>query len=143
MTNKLSKLVTAILIFYFILSGVLAQIDLELKLFKIDLAAVSDDGLIAFGIIYASTFIGVGIAMAVLWKISRTTQYSLVLACSIISMFLVFRILGVIQLGYFSPLQIKFLCIEILELAIIFLLLSKVSPVNKQKLKSLQRKRFV
>ena len=120
--NKFTNIVTSILILYFILSGLSALADLEAKLMRIGLEAINDDGRVAFGLIYASLFVGIGLSMIALWYLSKTTVYSLVVAGMVIASFIMFRFFGAISVGELSALQIQFIFIEIIELSIIMYL---------------------
>jgi len=129
--HRFSNLVTTLLIFYFLVSGVLAIVDLDAKLLRIGLSALSNDGRIAFALIYTSMFVSIGITMAALWYLSGSETYSLLLAGIVVTCFVSFRIIGAIIVGELSTLQIQFIVTELLEIGIIAWLL--VSHKNSFK----------
>ena len=125
------KVYIGIMSIYFIVSGVNALLDVDAKLARIGLSAIDFDGKIAFILIYCSLMIGIGVAIALLFYISKTWIYSALLATIIIISFICFRLVGSYLVGSISDTQISFLLAEIVEAAIGVVLLYK-----SEKLKS-------
>jgi hypothetical protein len=119
------KIYIGIMSIYFIVSGFNALLDIDSKLARIGLNAIDFDGKIAFILIYCSLMIGIGVAIALLFYISRTWVYSALLATTIIISFIFFRLVGSYLIGTLSDTQISFLLAEIVEAAIGIALLCK------------------
>ncbi len=123
--NGIGKGVVWILSGYFVLSGVMAAVDLDTKLARIGLTAVNEDGKIAFLLIYTSLMVGIGVAMGLLFWMTKTWQASLLLGATIITSFIVFRIVGSLMVGALSETQLGFLITEVIELLILVIIFQK------------------
>lgn len=110
---------------YFIISGFNALLDIDTKLARIGLAAADLDGKVAFILIYCSLMIGIGIAIGLLYFVSKTWIYSAVLAVTIIGSFISFRFIGALMLGELSSVQVSFIVVEIIEAGIGLVLIIK------------------
>jgi len=121
------KLYVAAMSIYFLVSGFNAFFDIEAKLARIGLVAVDADGKIAFILIYCSLMVGIGVAIAVLYFVSKTWRNSAILATIIITSFIVFRFLGSFIVGELSHTQVSFIAIELIEVSIGVYLLSHSS----------------
>ena len=130
--NMIGNIVTWMISIYFILSGLLAAADVDAKLERIGLTALNDDGKIAFLLIYTSLMVGIGLAMLLILHVSNTWHFSLMLGGTIISSFVVFRIVGAITVGRLSDTQIAFIATELVELGIILLIFFKAGGFLKQ-----------
>ena len=128
----LSKAVTFALIAYFWVSGMNAMMGLDAKLARIGLAATTQDGKMAFMLIYSGLMIGVGLSMCLLWWISKSTLYSLIIAVTIIASFVVFRLIGAVMVDEFSQVQVKFIVIELIEVLIIGCCLAYEARLRQQ-----------
>ena len=126
------KLVTGILCFYFIGSGIIAAIGLDAKLSRIGLQAINADGKIAFLLIYSGLMIGIGVAMALIFYFSGSWSQPLVLAVTILISFITFRIIGSIIVGYVSKTQLGYMFTEFIEVTVVLLLLIKSSSLKKR-----------
>ena len=130
--DLLGKLYIALMSGYFIISGANALLDIDAKLARIGLAAINFDGKIAFILIYCSLMVGIGIAIALLYYYSKSWQYSALLATTIVTAFIVFRILGAFLVGTMSQVQLTFSLVEFIEVTIGLILLKySTSPVPK------------
>ncbi len=134
--NLLGKIYIAIMSVYFVVSGFNALLDIDAKLARIGLAAIDADGKIAFILIYCSLMIGIGIAIALLFYMSKTWVYSAVLATVIIVSFICFRLVGSYLAGAVSETQFSFLVVEMAEAGIGILLLYKSDAFTKWLAKS-------
>jgi hypothetical protein len=121
----LGKAYTAIMSIYFIISGFNALLDIDTKLSRIGLVAADLDGKVAFILIYCSLMIGIGIAIGLLYILSRTWIYSAVLAVTIVCSFISFRLIGALMLGELSSVQVSFIAVEVIEAAIGLVLIIK------------------
>ncbi len=92
--------------------------NVEGKLERIGLSAAGTDGMIAFLLIYCSLMVGIGVAMAVLYWVSKNWLYPLLLATVVVACFIAFRIVGSVMVGSMSLVQMRFIAIELAELAI-------------------------
>ena len=128
--ETLGRAYIAIMVLYFVGSGFLALLDIDAKLARISLSAIDIDGKIAFILIYCSLMVGVGAAIGLLYYLSRTWVYSAVLAVTIICSFICFRLVGSAMLGEFTSVQINFIAVEVVEVAIGLLLLAKSKPLR-------------
>lgn len=116
---------------YFIFSGLNALMDIEEKLARIGLSAVDLDGKVAFILIYCSLMVGIGIAIAVIFYLSKTWVYSAVLAIVVISSFVGFRLIGSMMLGTVTNVQISYILVELIEVAVGITLLIKSKKLQK------------
>jgi len=109
---------------YFTLAGLWSVLDVDSKLAGIGLRAETDDGRIAFILIYCSLMVGIGIAMGVVYVASRVWLYSALIAITVVSAFIVFRIVGALMVGHMSKAQTTFIVIEVMEvlLGVLFIL---------------------
>ena len=112
---------------YFILAGLGALLDVDSKLSRVGLQAQTDDGKIAFVLIYCSLMVGVGTAMLVLSWASKGWLYSAILVTVVVSSFVAFRVVGAIMVGHVTGVQATYLTIEVVEvlLGVSLILLSK------------------
>ncbi|TQV89414.1 hypothetical protein [Aliikangiella coralliicola] len=129
--DNLGKVYTAIMAIYFVVSGFNALMDIDSKLARIGLSAVDLDGKVAFILIYCSLMVGIGIALALIFYFSKTWIYSAILAVTIVSSFIAFRLLGSIMLGAMSSTQISFILVELIEVAVGLLLIIKSRQVPR------------
>ena len=129
-TNSFGKIYIAMMSLYFIISGIDALLNIDEKLARIGLSAITTDGEIAFILIYCSLMVGIGIAIALLFYFSKTWQYSALLAVIIISSFICFRLVGFYLTGVFSNTQISFLSAEVVEVVIGIVLLYIPAPLE-------------
>jgi len=126
------KVYIALMSIYFVVSGFNALLDIDSKLARIGLNAIDSDGKIAFILIYCSLMIGIGISIAVLYYFSKTWVYSALLASIIITSFISFRLVGSYMVGGISNIQLSFLVVELLEVAIGIFLLYKSGKLNQK-----------
>lgn len=119
---------------YFIFSGLIALMDIESKLARIGLSAVDLDGKVAFILIYCSLMVGIGVAIALIFYLSKTWIYSTVLAVVIISSFVSFRLIGSMMLGTVTDVQISYVLVELIEVAVGIMLLIKSKKCRDQLL---------
>ncbi|NRA88019.1 MAG: hypothetical protein HRU28_11670 [Rhizobiales bacterium] len=121
--DRFGKIYTLIVFLYFIVSGLNAVFDIDAKLIRIGLTAVDIDGKIAFIVIYSSLMVGLGVAIALLYHFSQGWRYSTILAVTIISSFICFRVVGSLMFGVLSTVHLLFMVIEMIEVALgVFLL---------------------
>ena len=120
--DTIGRIVTWVLSAYFIVSGLMAALDINAKLERIGLSAVNDDGRIAFILIYTSLMVGIGSAMMLVYFSSKTWRFSLIIGGTIICSFIVCRVVGAIMVGHLSHTQIAFIVTELLELGVIVLI---------------------
>lgn len=113
--DRLGKVYTVIMSLYFIVSGLDAVLNIDGKLARIGLTAVNIDGKVAFIVIYSSLMVGLGVSIALLYHFSRSWRYSTILAVTIISSFICFRVIGSLMVGVFSTVHLSFMLIEICE----------------------------
>ena len=92
--DYLGKIYTSIMSVYFIVSGFNALMNIDSKLARIGLSAIDLDGKVAFILIYCSLMVGIGVAIALIFYLSKTWIYSALLAVTIISSFVCFRLVG-------------------------------------------------
>lgn len=116
---------------YFIVSGLNALLDIDAKLARIGLVAADLDGEIAFILIYCSLMIGIGIAIGLIYLLSKTWLYSAVLAVTIISSFISFRLLGMGMAGEMTQIQLSFIGAEVVEAAIGVILILKSKYIKQ------------
>ena len=110
---------------YFIISGLNALLDIDAKLQRIGLSAVDLDGKIAFILIYCSLMIGIGVAILLIYYLSKTWIYSASLAVTIISSFICFRIIGASMLGEMTQVQLGFIGVELIEVLLGVIIITK------------------
>ena len=110
---------------YFMASGFNALLDIDTKLARIGLVAADFDGKVAFILIYCSLMIGIGIAIGLLYFLSKTWVYSAVLAVTIIASFISFRFIGALMVGELSSVQVSFIVAEVIEATIGLVLVFK------------------
>ncbi len=125
MKRKLAYIFTNIMALYFLISGLSVLFDVPAKLKRIDLSAINSDGEIAFILIYTGLMTGIGVANLLLQYFSGTWVYSVLLTTIIIGMFIIFRIVGSVMVGFLSPTQTGFLAFEFIEVTAGVLLLVK------------------
>lgn len=126
------KLYIGLMSVYFIFSGFNALLDIDAKLARIDLKALSSDGEIAFILIYCSLMIGIGVSIFLLYYFSKIWVYSALLATTIISSFITFRLVGSFMNGGLSSTQISFLVVELVEVALGLILIKKSGKLSKK-----------
>ena len=126
--DSFGKLYAGIMAMYFMVSGFGALMDIDSKLTRIGLSATDQDGKIAFILIYCSLMIGIGVAISLIAVLSKTWVYSAILAVTIISSFIFFRLVGAAMVGGLSNVQISFILVEIVE-AFVGLFLIVRSPL--------------
>ena len=115
---------------YFIISGFNALLDIDSKLARIGLSAIDLDGKIAFILIYCSLMVGIGVAISLMFYISKTWIYSAILAVTIITSFVCFRLIGAVIVGEISSMQISFIAVELIEAAVGLILIIKSRQLN-------------
>lgn len=124
------RIYAAALGLYFVMSGLSPLFGIDAKLARIGLRADSDDGRVAFILIYCSLMAGIGVAMGAVYLASRSWHYPALIAITIISAFIVFRIVGASMLGHVSMTQLIFIAVELVEVAVgVWLLVSDDAPV--------------
>jgi len=116
--DRLGKLYTGIMSLYFSVSGLNAVFDIDAKLSRIGLTAVDIDGKITFIVIYSGLMVGLGVAIALLYHFSQSWRYSTILAVTIVSSFLCFRVIGSLMAGVLSTVHLSFMLIEVFEIAL-------------------------
>jgi hypothetical protein len=126
----LGKAYTAIMSLYFTISGLNALLDIDTKLARIGLVAEDIDGKVAFILIYCSLMIGIGIAIGLLYFLSKTWIYSAILAVTIVCSFISFRLVGALMLGELSSMQVSFIAVEVVEAAIGLVLIIKSKHIK-------------
>lgn len=132
-TDLYGKLYIAIMSVYFVVSGLNALFNIDEKLARIGLSAVDADGKIAFILIYCSLMIGIGVAIALLYYLSKKWHYPAVLASTIVMSFICFRVIGAIIVGELSNTQLSFILAELFELTIGVTLLVKSNEFSSEK----------
>ncbi len=65
---------------YFVVSGFNVLLDIDAKLLRIGLSANDLDGKVAFILIYCSLMVGVGVAISLLFYLSKTWLYSAIVS---------------------------------------------------------------
>jgi hypothetical protein len=131
MTNKIDffgKLYAVVMSLYFITSGLNALWDIDAKLARISLSALNADGQIAFILIYCSLMIGIGLSILLIFCLAKTWVYSTALAATIITSFIIFRLIGAAMIGELSETQISFILVEFIEAGLGIFLLLKYQP---------------
>ena len=113
------------------ISGFVALMDIDSKLTRIGLSATDQDGEIAFILIYCSLMIGIGVAISLIAVLSKTWVYSAILAVTIISSFIFFRLVGAAMVGELSNVQISFILVEIVEAFVGLFLIVRSSLLQK------------
>jgi hypothetical protein len=129
--DALGKTYIAIMSIYFIVSGLNALFDIDEKLARIGLVAADLDGEIAFILIYCSLMTGVGLAIGLIYYLSKNWTYSAVLAVTIVGSFIGFRILGMIMAGELTDIQLSFIFAEIVEVTIGLVLIIKSNKIKR------------
>lgn len=119
------KLYVLVVSIYFVVSGLNTLFNIDTKLARIGLEPVSEDGKIAFILIYCGLMVGIGVAMALLFFVSRSWVYSVWLGTIIIAAFVCFRLIGMLMLSFVSDVQISFLFFELIEVAVGVLIIWK------------------
>ena len=130
--EDIGKLVTAALAAYFVVSGLNAIFAIDAKLERVGLSAINSDGKVAFILIYTSLMVGIGTAMAVLYAIYKSCAPSLILAGCILLCFIVFRVVSSLIFGTVSGTQLGFIVVELLELAVVVFVFTKIGGLNKR-----------
>ena len=129
--NVFGKIYIALMSGYFVVSGFNDLLDIDTKLARIGLSALDSDGKIAFILIYCSLMIGIGVSIALLSYFSKTWIYSAILAVTIVSSFVCFRLIGSIMVGEITGVQISFIAIEVIEAAIGLFLIVKSRQLRR------------
>lgn len=129
--DVLGKTYAGIMSVYFIVSGFNALMDIDSKLARIGLDAIDLDGKVAFILIYCSLMVGVGTAIAIIFYLSKTWIYSAVIAVTIITSFICFRLIGVVIVGEITSTQISFISVEVMEVAVGLFLIIKSRQLNR------------
>jgi hypothetical protein len=129
--NVFGKIYIALMSGYFVVSGFNALLDIDSKLARIGLSATDLDGKIAFILIYCSLMIGIGVSIALIYYFSKTWIYSAILAVTIVSSFICFRLIGSIMVGEITTVQISFIAIEVIEAAIGLFLIVKSRQLRR------------
>jgi hypothetical protein len=127
--DLLGRCYIAIMSIYFIVSGLNALFDIDAKLARIGLVAADLDGEIAFILIYCSLMTGIGLAIGLIYYLSKNWTYSAVLAVTIVGSFIGFRILGMIMAGELTDIQLSFIFAEIGEVTIGLVLIIKSNKI--------------
>ena len=129
--DVLGKTYAGIMSVYFIVSGFNALMDIDSKLARIGLDAIDLDGKVAFILIYCSLMVGIGAAIAIIFYLSKTWIYSAVIAVTIITSFIFFRLIGVVIVGEITSTQISFISVEVMEVAVGLFLIIKSRQLNR------------
>tara|TARA_B110000093_G_C12793581_1_gene335700 strand:- start:219 stop:626 length:408 start_codon:yes stop_codon:yes gene_type:complete len=129
--DVLGKTYAGIMSVYFIVSGFNALMDIDSKLARISLDAIDLDGKVAFILIYCSLMVGIGAAIALIFYLSKTWIYSAVIAVTIITSFICFRLIGVVIVGEITSTQISFISVEVMEVAVGLFLIIKSRRLNR------------
>lgn len=131
-SEVLGKIYTLVMSLYFLVSGFNALLDIDAKLLRIGLTANDLDGKVAFILIYCSLMVGIGVAISLLFYLSKTWLYSAVLAVTIITSFICFRLVAAIMVGEISSVQLSFIGVELIEagLGIVLIIKSKRLEAN-------------
>ena len=119
------KIYTGIMSIYFIVSGFNALMDIDSKLVRIGLSAIDLDGKVAFILIYCSLMVGIGVAISLIFYFSKTWIYSAILAVTIVSSFVFFRLIGAVMVGEITNVQISFISVELIEVVFGLVLIIK------------------
>ena len=130
----LGKIYTLAMSVYFIVSGFNALLDIDAKLLRIGLSANDLDGKVAFILIYCSLMVGIGVAIALIYYISKTWLYSAILAVTIITSFISFRLISGLMVGELSTVQLSFIGVEIIEATLGLILIVKSGQFEKHSL---------
>ncbi len=130
--SVIARVVCALLSVYFLVSGMNAMINVDAKLERIGLTATSPDGKIAFIIIYCGLMVGIGMAMAAMALVLRSTGPSLMLAAAILLCFILFRVSGSAMVGELTQTQIGYILVEMVELSVVLFLLSKTGALKQR-----------
>ena len=130
----LGKIYTLAMSAYFIVSGFNALLDIDAKLLRIGLSANDLDGKVAFILIYCSLMVGIGVAIALIYYISKTWLYSAILAVTIITSFIGFRLISGLMMGELSSVQLSFIGVEIIEATLGLILIVKSGQCEKHSL---------
>ena len=125
------KIYTGIMSIYFMVSGFNALMDIDSKLARIGLSANDLDGKIAFILIYCSLMVGIGVAISLMFYLSKTWIYSASLAVTIITSFVFFRVVGAVMVGEITSTQISFILVEVIEAAVGLFLIIKSGQFNR------------
>ena len=125
------KIYTGIMSIYFMVSGFNALMDIDSKLARIGLSANDLDGKIAFILIYCSLMVGIGVAISLMFYLSKTWIYSASLAVTIITSFVCFRLVGAVMVGEITSTQISFILVEVIEAAVGLFLIIKSGQFNR------------
>ena len=123
--KPLGEIYTLIMSLYFVVSGINALMDVDGKLLRIGLSANDLDGKVAFILIYCSLMVGIGVAIALIYFLSKTWLYSAVIAVTIITSFISFRLIGGLMVGELSEVQLSFIAVEVLEVVLGLFLIVK------------------
>ncbi|MFV9550854.1 hypothetical protein [Algibacter sp. PT7-4] len=102
MKRKIGYIYSYGMALYFLISGLSVLFDIPAKLKRIDLSAINTDGEIAFLLIYTGLMTGIGVSILLIQFFSKTWKYSVILITSVISSFILFRIVGSIMVGFLS-----------------------------------------
>ena len=86
---------------------------------------------VAFILIYYSLMVGIGVAIALLFYLSKKWVYSAILAVTIMCCFVCFRLIGAMMIGGITNVQISFVLVEIIEVAVGLFLIIKSHPLPK------------
>ena len=125
------KIYTGIMSIYFMVSGFNALMDIDSKLARIGLSANDLDGKIAFILIYCSLMVGIGVAISLMFYLSKTWIYSASLAVTILTSFVCFRLVGAVMVGEITSTQISFILVEVIEAAVGLFLIIKSGQFNR------------
>jgi len=125
------KIYAGIMSLYFIVSGFNALIDIDSKLARVGLSALDLDGKVAFILIYCSLMVGVGVAISLIFYLSKTWIYSAIIAVTIITSFFCFRLIGAVMVGEITSMQISFISIEVIEATAGLFLIIKSRLLNR------------
>jgi hypothetical protein len=82
--------------------------------------------------------VGIGIAISLIFYLSKTWVYSAILAVTIITSFVFFRMIGAVMIGEITNTQISFILVEIIEAAAGLFLIIKSGQFNKKKLEGME-----
>jgi len=129
--DTFGKIYAGIMSLYFVVSGLNALLDIDAKLTRIGLSANDLDGKVAFILIYCSLMVGIGVAIAVLFHLSKTWVYSATLAVTIIFSFICFRLIGAGMVGEITSVQVSFIAVELIEALLGLFLIIKSKQFHK------------
>jgi len=75
--------------------------------------------------------VGVGVAISLIFYLSKTWIYSAIIAVTIITSFFCFRLIGAVMVGEITSMQISFISIEVIEATAGLFLIIKSRLLNR------------